>query len=933
MKMIWLFFILLLVLVLSSFTYANIEPVNSTKIAKSVFGGKIITQTEWDKEYPCQLYSDGSIRCDVIKPTNLITLSSKYDTSQGIPITDYRKPIFEIVQEPCIIPKETKTFELSEYDHCVDGVYKKSVFTGEYEKVYADYTKEITYRPNINQNGQVKIGFATNSFTITDFIYGSTSQTSVDTTVELSNTHADTDASIIGWWQFTDDCETDSSEQGNNILNIGSIHIHEKCLFENDGERININDTFLTADERTWSYWVWISDSQPDNNVGLISTDAGQNRFSQFLYNGASPKQLKVQYRNNTSSTQTFTWGGIFNENGWTHITLTFNDTHICVYSDGSLVNCQTSTILRSMNIDNTVDHYIGFDNWNAAPKTLNGSIDEVVLYNRSLNATEVLALYNKGLYHLTGNYTTAIYDAGATVDWTTLNTTQTESYDTNITWQTREVNMSKPYVGQDGLVAFYPLNGTNGCNDFSGNGNHGNATGSTICGGINKDTLFELENVTENTIWNDYIQLPYFDLDTIDFTVCLWFKDGSFGTGDNIIGGRDANDDGWRITQHATFNQLFISADANDYVTSSITSTLGRWTHVCGIWENSKDRVYGYVNGENLSAPTVWVGDMDTSTPARIGINAYDLNGDCHMNITYVSIYNRTLSQDEIIEIGSWQACNLDATHEYCNITSANSRFIQAQATLNSPSQNVTPILTDLSYNWLNRVPPYMTFNSTYSTGNNVNIYFETSENVTVNWTLGNDCATYDYSGINATESDNFLLQQTGLAYGTTYYYNITLIDWESNTANYCIPVTTAEICLTCLNATINCSLNYQTNSTGFKICKMEDVKMILAALIIAPMILGLMFLLGSFFLGEEHTVLKIALFLLAPITFWVSLQFGAVALVDIYDMPELVDSMAGITKITGVVFFVLLAYFLIYGFYKMVHISAQKKQERLEY
>lgn len=142
-----------------------------------------------------------------------------------------------------------------------------------------------------------------------------------------------------------------------------------------------------------------------------------------------------------------------------------------------------------------------------------------------------------------------------------------------------------------------------------------------------------------------------------------------------------------------------------------------------------------------------------------------------------------------------------------------------------------------------------------------------------------------------------------------------------------------TGITCLECLNTSIDCSLNYTMNSTGFRLCKLEDTKMILAALILAPMLLGFMFLLGSFFLGKEHSVLKIALFILTPITFWVSLNFGTIALVEIYNMPDLIDSIGRTTYYTGTIFFILLIYFLIYGFYKMTHIAAQKRKERLEY
>ncbi len=75
--------------------------------------------------------------------------------------------------------------------------------------------------------------------------------------------------------------------------------------------------------------------------------------------------------------------------NAWHHYVVTFNSTHACGYYDGALVSCgaQTGRVNTS-----TSNLYLGVGYLN---RVLNGSLDEVAVWNRSLSAAEVKSLYN----------------------------------------------------------------------------------------------------------------------------------------------------------------------------------------------------------------------------------------------------------------------------------------------------------------------------------------------------------------------------------------------------------------------------------------------------------------------------------------------------------------------------------------------------------
>lgn len=105
------------------------------------------------------------------------------------------------------------------------------------------------------------------------------------------------------------------------------------------------------------------------------------------------------------------------------------------------------------------------------------------------------------------------------------------------------------------------------------------------------------------------------------------------------------------------------------------------------------------------------------------------------------------------------------------------------------------------------------------------------------------------------------------------------------------------------------------------------------LAALILVPMLFGILLLIGSFMFGEDHAVLKIALFLVAYLTVFISLWFGVQTVVRYYGFADLQEAIGTTTWIIGLIFFAIISYFLIYAFIKGVESAAQKKQREMEY
>jgi hypothetical protein len=89
---------------------------------------------------------------------------------------------------------------------------------------------------------------------------------------------------------------------------------------------------------------------------------------------------------NSTSTTQ------IISDNIWHNIIFTYNGTLICLYLDGILIKQQTvSPIFNTANSS----FYIGERHNEISQQKMDGSIDDIGLWNRALTQQEITALYS----------------------------------------------------------------------------------------------------------------------------------------------------------------------------------------------------------------------------------------------------------------------------------------------------------------------------------------------------------------------------------------------------------------------------------------------------------------------------------------------------------------------------------------------------------
>lgn len=133
---------------------------------------------------------------------------------------------------------------------------------------------------------------------------------------------------------------------------------------------------------------------------------------------------------------------------------------------------------------------------------------------------------------------------------------------------------------------------------------------------------------------------------------------------------------------------------------------------------------------------------------------------------------------------------------------------------------------------------------------------------------------------------------------------------------------------------ASINCTqnaTNYYIGECKFKV--QEEDNMIIAALIIIPILFSFALLwIGKELDPETHSALRIFLFLLSIIPFFVSFHFGLISTVEFYDFPELQNLIGSTTYYIGMTLFIMITYFLIFIFYTIMNRIKDEKERRYE-
>lgn len=337
---------------------------------------------------------------------------------------------------------------------------------------------------------------------------------------------------------------------------------------------------------------------------------------------------------------------GNFTNGQWANIVIVMNDTKTYIYVNGILAS--SGNAITSTYNYNTV----GLGTRYTKTSYFTGQMDEIRIYNRTLNSTEISDLYS----HIVDNRTGLI------------NELMLNSTSGNTAVDTSGNNLNGTILGA-GMIADLSLYSNNA---FVKNNSIFNSTRR------NGNGAYELNASAPNMIFAPYIT-TYNMTQSNKITITGWIYLNNLMYNSDFYGLIDRNGyRPWGIIMNnnslnAGFNILnasFPGGDDTAYRKALYFGNLpiGQWVFIAGTYSNETGymTVYKYYANGTLYTTSSNVGKMsilDSTDTISIGCKSTGMSGCINGSIDEVRIYNRSLSATEIDAIHSSQLTKFNLT------------------------------------------------------------------------------------------------------------------------------------------------------------------------------------------------------------------------------------------------------------------------------
>ena len=457
-----------------------------------------------------------------------------------------------------------------------------------------------------------------------------------------------------------------------------------------------VNDYVYTGDvaslkpsQVTFSTWVKLDQDKAIQFIGGYGTTGYEGYWL-----GISGNTFKFDIGNHSAPTHQLDSGINPVINQWYHVVGTYDGSEMNIYIDG--INKNSAEVFGDISyVGITNDTFVigNIDGFNSA-RFWNGTIDEVLIFNRSLSGEEVTQLYNKSRINgLNGIDTTGLvsyYPLDNSFDdffggndgtangaeflpvnayyslselsagtynyywWAygngTLNrynTSGLRSYVINKAIPNLIMSNGSASINNSGLVGYWRFE--NNAFDYSGNENNGTVTGATYNLTGNFGGAYEFDG---NDNWVQIPNSPSINISR-SLTISLWFKPNINNTRQELISKVIASPQAYLIRYEnnnrirAQINNGSNYFDFNYLSQPEIASN--SWHYAAFTFDYETREGVIYVDGKNVSS-AITPGNFPSpnNNNLRIGTTANGQN-DFNGSIDEVMIWNRALSDSEI--------------------------------------------------------------------------------------------------------------------------------------------------------------------------------------------------------------------------------------------------------------------------------------------
>ncbi len=519
---------------------------------------------------------------------------------------------------------------------------------------------------------------------------------------------------LIACYPFNANSNDESGNNNNGTINGATLTTDRfgkanRAYNFNGSSLISVSPDQFKNQSYTYATWVKLDNLPPegDNNCFITVGGAGGDQVLSVTssYQTQTSNGFNVGGYNNANPIQSNNWTRITPSlNKWYHLVCTRDNNSVKLYIDGQLI--ANNSILTSTN-GTTPNYgsptYVTFGARNGgASQYMQGSLDDIHLYNRPLTAIEVKALYegntaqsisitsntptpcggDKIAFTANGATNTSKYQwkvdglnqgtNSKTFDYTS--TKKTGDYTVKISVEVTDEDIcfpqkptttdqtitikdcTPPSTGvnlKNGLVACYPFNSNS--KDESGNNNDGNVKGASLT----LDRFGKANSAYNFNGISDYIEISPDKLKTNTFSYALWVKPSSIPSngiayflfsigsdnGDQAIGlnkGYTNGTDGFT-------GGGYLDVGENSFCQKGSSPNVNQWYHVVVIRELNSYKFY-------VDGVLICTSPLLTKTPfygtsmvkAIIG-SRNNIGQFAHCVLDDIHLYNRPLNANEV--------------------------------------------------------------------------------------------------------------------------------------------------------------------------------------------------------------------------------------------------------------------------------------------
>jgi hypothetical protein len=589
-------------------------------------------------------------------------------------------------------------------------------------------------------------------------------------------------------------------------------------------DRINVPNKMFPDDlGGGFSFSAWVRPNATFGSDAYLMDTSNRN-----LVVGVRSTRIFFQLRNSTGSlVNVLSVFPTFVIDQWCHVVVTFNRTSntTLIYKDSVNQTGGVGGVISGFDSLQT-NAQTTFGARELASSEYNGTLDEIMVWNRTLTQTEVTNLYNNqsdrffntGTQKFKEENVTMGSDNRMNLSITSFQNLLSTSINASINYWNEDDGYN---VSDDGLVAYFGLNnqsslGENNTHvfDYTGNGNNGTPTGGAIP--TTNGTFAGSYNFDGS---GDYIELN--DGGTIiesdEVTVSAWSKVRDLENRRYVWSGRfnSGADSGLMFNNNNI--QLFLYNGTQQSSSIIPVTALNTWVFTTVTWNTSSYQIY--VDSVKVGNGSFGGNVNQGSTNFQIGADTVfhtSLNRNFNGTIDEFMIYNRSLSASEIKSLYQKGLANYTETAPQV-VTAPNTNIT---FTVPSTTQNFYPKLTYIS-NVNNSYTPVLegsikvsTFESVAPSGNvpsqveNLTSPSNTSSSIYVTWDYTDianasmfldsvnvanvtyPTAVYNFTGLSASTTYNIIVKAfnaSGTNNTVTSENNIT-ITTQASAVNQCV-------------------------------------------------------------------------------------------------------------------------------------------------